>query len=49
METLAQTWFGCFIATGFAYKHYGTSSIIHVSRTSRSRLDLGTGRADLKL
>jgi hypothetical protein len=41
LETLAQTrlldggqaWFSWFIATSFAYKHYDTISITHVSRT----------------
>jgi len=33
LETLAQTWLAWFTATGFAYKHYDTISIIHISRT----------------
>jgi len=33
LETLAQTWPAWFTATGFAYKHYDTISIIHISRT----------------
>jgi len=40
LETLAQTWLAWFTATGFAYKHYDTISIIHISRT-RAGLKLG--------